>query len=543
MTKRAVTYARVSSNDKAKTGGENLADQTRLCREYAIERGYQIVAELAEDDRGASGATFDLPQLAKALDMARSDRYDILIVRELDRLSRSLAKQLIVEQELKHAGVTIEYVLYDFPSTPEGRLNKNLRAMLAEYEREKIKQRMMRGKLREVRAGTIMTGGRAPFGYRNITVDGKNQLEIAEDEAEIVRLIFQWYTEGDGENGPLGMQAIRQKLTDMRVPTYVDRRKANPGAAEKTPERYGVWCVASVSNILGSETHCGIWYYGKRNGERENVSVEVPAIISRETWEIAQARRAKNQRYARRNLKYDYLLRQRLTCGECKRKMTVAALKKTGRGEKRYLYYRCVAKCSGFDCTMTKMFTASYVDTAAWEWVRGLLTDIEGLESSLRKYQADREKQVQPLRENLAAIATVTADYEKKLQKVLDLYLDGHISKEDYLGRKQHYENVLADAKEEQTRKLAMLETESLSEEQLQSVIQFAQVIAEEVEEADQDFETRCEIIEALQVRGELGIEDGEKVLHLHCILGETDLLIGSTPFESHKYHISVPAT
>lgn len=94
MKKRAVTYARVSGNDRAKTGGENLADQTRLCREHAIKRGYQIVADLAENDRGASGATFDLPQLSEALKMAHAGEYDVLIVRELDRLSRDLAKQL-----------------------------------------------------------------------------------------------------------------------------------------------------------------------------------------------------------------------------------------------------------------------------------------------------------------------------------------------------------------------------------------------------------------------------------------------------------------
>lgn len=145
MTKRAVLYGRVSGDDKAKTGGENLRAQIDLCREYATKEGYTVVAELAEDDQGASGATFDLPQLSKAMDMARNGEYDVLIACELDRLSRDLAKQLIVEQELKRSGVTIEYALYDFPDTPEGRLNKNLRAMLAEYEREKIAQRMTRG--------------------------------------------------------------------------------------------------------------------------------------------------------------------------------------------------------------------------------------------------------------------------------------------------------------------------------------------------------------------------------------------------------------
>ena len=56
-----------------------------------------IVAELAEDDRGASGASFELPELSKVLELARTSAFDVLVVRELDRLSRRLAKQLIVE--------------------------------------------------------------------------------------------------------------------------------------------------------------------------------------------------------------------------------------------------------------------------------------------------------------------------------------------------------------------------------------------------------------------------------------------------------------
>ena len=68
-------------------------------REYAKDKGYTIIAELPEDDRGVSGVNIDLPQLNKVREMARAGQFDILIVRELDRLSRNLAKQLIVEDE------------------------------------------------------------------------------------------------------------------------------------------------------------------------------------------------------------------------------------------------------------------------------------------------------------------------------------------------------------------------------------------------------------------------------------------------------------
>jgi hypothetical protein len=48
-----------------------------------------------------------------------------------------LAKRLVVEEELRRAGVKIDHVWGECPDTPEGRLNKHIRATVAEYEREK----------------------------------------------------------------------------------------------------------------------------------------------------------------------------------------------------------------------------------------------------------------------------------------------------------------------------------------------------------------------------------------------------------------------
>ena len=50
MTKQAVLYARVSSDDTAKDG-RNIRGQIEMCREYTLRCGWQIVAELSEDDR------------------------------------------------------------------------------------------------------------------------------------------------------------------------------------------------------------------------------------------------------------------------------------------------------------------------------------------------------------------------------------------------------------------------------------------------------------------------------------------------------------
>jgi len=56
--RRAVLYTRVSYDDRD-TDGRNLQGQLDMCREYARSKGYTVVAELAEDDKGASGLLYD----------------------------------------------------------------------------------------------------------------------------------------------------------------------------------------------------------------------------------------------------------------------------------------------------------------------------------------------------------------------------------------------------------------------------------------------------------------------------------------------------
>ena len=69
--KRAVLYARCSGDD-SKKDGRNLAGQLDMGRRYSEEKAHTVIAELAEDDKGASGAAFELPQLNRIREMART---------------------------------------------------------------------------------------------------------------------------------------------------------------------------------------------------------------------------------------------------------------------------------------------------------------------------------------------------------------------------------------------------------------------------------------------------------------------------------------
>jgi site-specific DNA recombinase len=508
MKKRAVLYARVSGDDRGKEG-RNLEGQLEMCREYALERGLRIVAELSEDDRGASGASFELPTLGEVLDKAEAGDFDVLLVREIDRLSRNLAKQLIVEEELRRHGVEVQYVLADYPDTPEGRLNKHIRATIAEYEREKIIERMLRGRHRSVQAGNVLVYGRPAYGYDSAKVDGKWVLLVNEEEARIVRQIFAWYT---GEER-MSLRQITQRLTGMRVPTRADVAKM----PHRKKRAYGVWSISTISGIIDNEIYTGVWRY------KDDITLPVPAIIDRVTWESAQARKLENKCNARRRCKREYLMRRRLQCSVCHRSMKARAM----NGGK-HLYYVCFHK----DCPQNKNFRAGFVDEKVWAWVKSLLTSPAALTRGLREYQELQDIESEPIRERVNVIDDLLNENRAQLDRLLDLYVDGEFPKEVLIDRKSRLEGTIQALEVERTELVVRLEKHTLSSDQVQSLGEFLAGVAARLEVMD-DFDTRRRIIEDLDVRAVLGVEDGEETVRPWCFLNNKNEKNEGLSFES----------
>ncbi len=526
MVKRAVLYARVSGDDRSKDG-RNLRGQIEICRKYALDEGYTIVDELAEDDRGASGALFDLPQLNQALTMAKSSEFDILVVRELDRFARSLAKQLIVENEFRRAGVEIVYVLGEYPDTPEGNLNKNIKAVIAEYERLKINERMTRGRRLKIKDKHVLLGKtRAPYGYRVVEKNGKRTLEIDEEEARIIKLIFSWYTDGDGEREKLTMGQIAGRLTELGVPTASDTSRRRGGSKKK--RGYGEWGRATVQRILKNETYSGTWKYGKyakqENGKwgpnpKENIlTVKVPAIIEKTTWDEACKLRDANKRYARR--KHNYLASGVITCGLCGHKAAGTVVNAHG---KKYLYYRCGAASGSKHDIVEKcslpLFPAGWIDENVWALLRYYVLNPEELNEGLDDLQNQQEEITAPLKERLASIDSLLAESRNKLDKLLDLYLSGEFDKSMLVDRKDRLEKTIESLEKEYSLFAETIEVKTITEEQKLGIQEFAADVALGLDVADEDFATKRRLVELLDVAVTLTVEDGEKVAYLRCSL------------------------
>jgi site-specific DNA recombinase len=518
---KAVTYARVSGDDRGKG---NLESQTADCRTYCQEHGYSIVAELQEDEKGVSGAIRLPPQIEHALDMAEEGTFSVLVVRELDRLARGIAKQLNLEAMFSERGVRIEYVEENFDDSPEGQLFKTFKAGIAEYERTKIAIRMRRGRRWRVKQGRFMLhGDNPPYGYRaeeerdelgNISA---KWLTVYEPEAKIIRLIFKWYVRGDETGKRLSQTAIAQKLTEMGVPTWSDVHGTN---FERKAD-YGEWARSAIAKILVNQTYIGTWHYGKRGRSNTNpkdnwLAIEAPeiAIIEPEVFKAAQKRKGWNKRFYSKKTVVDYLLRGHVVCGHCQTEMI-------GRAEKggKYSYYICPrahGRHIGQTCPNNGYFASEDVDVTAWYELQANLYDPETLRQKLRNRREYLEQVNAPTLEQLEATDRLIEKHKRRLDKALSAFLDDRWDEEMLESvRLQESETIasLEKHKAELEQELSGVGLLDLSEESINWLCKVAETLCLQQWRAydDVNFEEKRRFVESLNCQAVLSVREGEK--------------------------------
>ena len=203
---QAAIYARVSTQDQADKG-YSLPTQIDACQRLAHQEGYTVPeSHLFVDDY--TGTSLNRPQFTKLRDLVRQRLVQAVIVHDLDRLSRKLAHQLLLRDEFEHAGVTLYVVTIPaHDKTPETQLLSNVRGIIAEYERDKLLERTMRGLRGRAKEGFVPSGD-VPLGYEYVRFEIKGaHYVINQEEAALVQRIFQMYVQ-DG----LSMTAIVQQL-------------------------------------------------------------------------------------------------------------------------------------------------------------------------------------------------------------------------------------------------------------------------------------------------------------------------------------------
>ncbi len=412
MTKRAILYARVSSEEQADKG-YSLPTQLDACRRYAERLGISVAAELTEDHSGAT-AIAERPTGKRLVSMLKRGEANTLIAYQVDRLSRDIVDLLASVRDWIRAGVEIH-------ACDIGRIESELDIVLVikgwqgSDERRKIIERTSRGRTGKAIAGKVVGQGKPPYGLA--FKDGS--FVVVDAEAKVVRLIYRWYVLGDEHGKVLSEWAIARKLSEMGL--------ASPDASRKRTRKVHMWCSATVHIILTNETYVGVWRYGKRIGNEgrrgkrpiaEQIPVSVPVLIERELWDAAQARREYNKHMSKRNCKREYLLRGMGRCGECNYALG-------GEYSKGYTYYRCSRHASHFagleERCSQKAVRADKLEAITWGYVLDLWSNKEKFERKLREAQESERATLHPKQEQLNVILEMIAEDKIKMDNYAEL--------------------------------------------------------------------------------------------------------------------------
>ena len=337
MSQEAVIYARYSSENQRET---SIEDQVRECKQFAEKNSWSVGAEYA--DMEMSGRIDDRPQCKLMIEDAKRGKFEILIVYDLSRLSRSTNTTTLIE-ELRYYGVRVISISDGIDSFTKGsKLLIGMKAMMNNSFLDQMKENVHRG-LEGKALNGYNAGGRS-YGYTHVPhysttqfdIYGRAEIEyvtrrIDDEQAKWVRQIFEWVAEGRS------YKWVATELNRLQVKSLLG----------------GNWTTSTVcgggdnphGGILNNPLYIGTYYWNRtettynpvtgqaktrRRDEKEWVKKILPElrIINDELWLSVKARqeaRRASTKIKRGELHHNartgpgpkFILSGLLKCSEC----------------------------------------------------------------------------------------------------------------------------------------------------------------------------------------------------------------------------------
>ena len=379
-------YTRVSTSMQVE--GYSLDAQKDKLRKYAEYQEMSIVGEYS--DEGKSGKSVEgRPQFKQMLADVESgkDNVDYVLVFKLSRFGGNAADVLSSLQKMQDYGVNLICVEDGIDSSKDaGKLMISVLSAVAEIERENILVQTMEGRRQKAREGR-WNGGFAPYGYELVN----GELIIAEDEAEIIRIIYDKFV-----NTTMGMAAIAAFLNNSG---YKKKLRQN-----NTIEGFS---TSFVKGVLDNPIYCGKLAFGRRKNEKipgtrnEYHIVKQKdyllsdgvheAIISEEMWNQAHRKRQETGvlQVKTHSLEHEHILSGIIKCPVCGSGMYGNVNRKKhsdGGYYKDYFYYACKHRklVDGHRCTYKRQWNEDKINAAVEEIIRKFVNNPK-FEEEIRK--------------------------------------------------------------------------------------------------------------------------------------------------------------
>jgi len=437
---RYAMYLRKSRADielEAMGEGETLAKHKKML--YALAARHDIHPDQIDVFQEiVSGESIqDRPEVQRLLDEVYKKKYKGVLVVEIERLARGNTKdqgEVADAFQFSDTKIITPVKIYD-PDNEFDQEYFEFGLFMSRREYKTIRRRLEAGKLQTVLDGNYVLPQRI-FGYR-IEKKGKNNryLVIDPEEAKLVHMMFDWYTE---EGRSCGW--IARQFTLMGIPTPYKRKE---------------WEKATISDMLKNTHYIGKIPWGKyktiktkdpetgkiiksrtrvSQEEVRNIEGKHEAIISEEQFAKAQ-QRFKVQLPKGLDAKVVNPLAGILHCASCGKSMSWFDAK---RGRAIRFAHRESAICKKKSLPVTVVLDALVEALKAYE------TDYEfKMENDNNSAERIRHSEM------IAAMEKELEKQERKRRKLFDDYEDEVYSRDEFIERKQIYAQTIEELKKQ----------------------------------------------------------------------------------------------
>ncbi len=446
MSRRVAIYARVSTEHEAQINalGNQIQYYDNILNQHPDWDLYDRYI-----DEGITGTSVNKRKnFLRMIEDAEAGHFDLIVTREVSRFARNTVDTLIETRKLKKIGVEVYFSednIWTFKDE-DGELKLTLMATLAQNESKKTSQRVKAGMKISFENGVFYGTGNI-LGYDKVD---KNTMVINEEQAKIVRYIYNTYLRGYGT-------------------TYIKDHLEKKGYL--TPLKSKKWNQSYIIRILKNPFYCGTIVYRKEyvpdyleqkrvknNGQVEKVIVEGrhEPIVTKKEFEKVQKIIELHSRHIG--------LKKKVGGGVPKSIWTEKLICRCGSSFNRRNYhynsnsgmsycYQCYRQKNYGSTRARKRKGLDIEDTCnsplVQEWKlevmsKGFFETIWEEREEILKIAYDKlntkitdEKHDIELQNSISEISKKIETNKNKRDKLLDGYISEFITKEDYISKKE----------------------------------------------------------------------------------------------------------
>ena len=449
-------YNRLSKEDGDKPESDSIQNQHSINQkhlEYLREQGEQIESVTVYSDDGYAGGNFERPRYQALIRDIESGKINCIIFKDNSRLGRNYPELgRLMEDYFPQKGVRVISVLNNLDSVKDPRGYCSAIVSFSNIVNDDyIRQLSIKIKctLTMKRERGEFIGNYAPFGYQKDPAD-RHRLVVDEEQAEIVRKIFDWYEDG------MSASSIAKRLNAMQIMTPGDF-KIRDGCKtfithDRNSSKLHAWTTTTIATILKNEVYIGNMVQGKHKSvsyrskkmmltdESEWTVVEGThaPIISDEQFAIIHERFARRTRISPGKT-HVYPLSGLVSCGACGHRMNRVV-------SQGYARYRCMTRTYAPDKCQCTSVKEDYLEELILQTVQSQirqLVDVKAVIDAARQFKSTNGVK----NEYMLALNKARREQERLQDAQFHLYDDlqsGLIPKTQYLQFQKRYETEIA---------------------------------------------------------------------------------------------------